>query len=231
EVSFRVYGSCMYHSPLTGNYYFFANSASGKVEQWELFDNGQGQVEGKAVRYFELESRTEGCVADDVFARFYIGEEHVGVWRYGAEPDAGETRTLVDTTKRGGHLTEDVEGLTLYYTTRGDGYLLVSSQGNDTYVAYERGGKNAYVMTFEIVAGNGIDEVTHTDGIDVTNFGLGPAFLQGVFVAQDNKNDGANQNYKLVPWQTIANSTRPPLTIDTVWDPRRVGGSSPRRDD
>ena len=41
------------------------------------------------------------------------------------------------------------------------------------------------------------------DGIDATAASLGPAFPQGVFVAQDGKNEGGNQNFKLVPWQAI----------------------------
>ena len=32
------------------------------------------------------------------------------------------------------------------------------------------------------------------------------------------------QNFKLVPWESIAQSVDPPLTIDTAFDPRMVGG-------
>ena len=67
---------------------------------------------------------------------------------------------------------------------RGGGYLIASSQGSDNFMICQRGGTNAYVATFAIVAGNGIDRVTHTDGIDVSNFGLGSPFEQGIFVAQ-----------------------------------------------
>ncbi len=76
-------------------------------------------------------------------------------------------------------------------------------------------------LTFEIAAGNGIDRVSDTDGIDVINVNLGPDFPLGLFVVQDGHNDDDNQNFKLVPWSVIANSMRPPLTIDTTWDPRR----------
>jgi 3-phytase len=59
------------------------------------------------------------------------------------------------------------------------------------------------VGSFEIEAG-GVDGVQHTDGIDVTTTSLGTAFAGGVFVAQDGRNPGANQNFKLVPWPEIA---------------------------
>jgi 3-phytase len=122
-----------------------------------------------------------------------------------------------------GDLTEaDIEGLAIYYRG-GGGYLLASSQGSDEFVVYERGGTNAYVTTFSVDA-RAVDGVSHTDGIDVTNAALGAAFPDGLFVAQDDRNDGGNQNIKLVPWGNIARAASPALTIDTGWDPRRVGG-------
>jgi 3-phytase len=47
--------------------------------------------------------------------------------------------------------------------------------------------------------------VTGTDGIDATTQGLGAKFPYGVFVAQDtsNTNPSANQNFKLVPFDSI----------------------------
>jgi 3-phytase len=215
-----IYGSCMYHSPSSGTYYAFVNAEDGTVEQWELFGTSGGQVDAVLRRSFDVGTRVEGCVADDQAQTFYIGEEEVGIWKYGAEPNTGDARTLVDSTGVGGHLTSDVEGLTIYYTSNRGGYLIASSQGSDTFVIYQRGGNNAYVATFEIVAGNGIDRVTHTDGIDVSNFGLGSSFEQGVFVAQDGYNESSTNNYKLVRWQDIATAVSPTLTIDTSWNPR-----------
>ncbi|MBF8284011.1 MAG: 3-phytase, partial [Anaerolineales bacterium] len=130
HLDISAYGLCMYHSPISGKYYVFVNSEQGEVEQWELFDDGNGKVDGKKVRAFDVGSPTEGCVADDEFARFYVGEQTVGIWRYGAEPEAGATRTSVDATGPAGHLTADVEGLTLYYASDGSGYLIASSQGS-----------------------------------------------------------------------------------------------------
>ncbi|NJN96388.1 MAG: phytase [Anaerolineales bacterium] len=144
-----------------------------------------------------------------------------------AEPEDGETRTQVDTTGPEGHLTADVEGLALYYAKDGTGYLLASSQGNSRFVVYERGGDNAYVGTFRLVADEEaeVDAVSGTDGIDVTSFPLGDAFPEGVFVAQDNLNitPAENQNFKLASWGAIANAFDPPLTVDTSWDPRLIG--------
>jgi 3-phytase len=216
----EIYGSCMYRSLHTGRYYVFVNSKSGQVEQWELLDLGGGQVGAQLVRSFAVSSTVEGCVADDELGYFYLGEESVGIWKYGAEPNDGPAGTLIAATARSGPLVSNVEGLTIYYASDRTGYLIASSQGSSTFVIYRREGANAYVGTFAIVAGNGIDAVSGTDGIDVTNFGLGSVFPQGVFVAQDGINDVGNQNFKLVPWPAIAQAGGPPLTIDPAWDPR-----------
>ncbi len=198
------YGSCMYRSSLSGKFYYFVNSREGEVEQWELFDDGAGEVAAQRVRAFNVGARPEGCVADDELGYFYLAVEKKGIWKFGAEPDAGEAYTVVDRTGWFGHLVPDVEGLALYDTQNGTGYLVASSQGESKYVIYRREGDNEFVAKFKIVAGNGIDEVTHTDGLEVVNFDFGPAFPEGLLVAQDDKNDKGRQNFKLVSWQAIA---------------------------
>jgi 3-phytase len=63
--------------------------------------------------------------------------------------------------------------LGIYYAGGGAGYLLASSQGSRTFVIDQRQSPNAYVMTVNVGAANGIAAVTGTDGIDVTNVNLG----------------------------------------------------------
>ena len=202
-VDFDVYGSCLYRSQVTGQLYVFLTSKSGEVEQWRLFEVVPGHVGVRKVRHFDVGSQVEACVADDERGYVYIGEEAVGIWRYAAEPTGSMVRHMVDSTGDNGFLTADVEGLTLSYGPEGAGYLIASSQGSDEFVVYRRDGGNEYVATFQIVEGNGIDRVTHADGIDVMVANLGPRFPHGVFVTQDQRNDGEHQNFKLVPWQDI----------------------------
>lgn len=213
----EAYGLCMYHSVRTDEYYVFVNDEDGLVEQWRIFDDGTGQVDAEWVRSFAVGSQTEGCVVDDERGSLYIAEEDVGIWKYAAEPDASATRTLVAAVDEE-QLVADVEGLTIYYAAGGGGYLIASSQGSDSFVVYQRDGDNAYVATFEIAAGETVDKVTNTDGIDVVNLALGDAFPGGLFVAQDS--DGAEdgrQNFKLVSWAVIAEAAG--LTVDTSWEP------------
>ncbi len=200
--TFQVYGTCMYRSPKSGKMYYVATSKTGNVEQWELFDNGSGKVDAKKVRGFKVGGVVEGCVADDELGHLYISEEAVGLWKYNAEPDADTTRKQVDKVA-GGNLVADVEGVTIAYGPNGTGYLIVSSQGNHTFVVYKREGDNGYVKTFRVSPGDGVDGSEETDGIDVFVGNLGPQFPHGLFVAQDGYNDKGNQNFKLVPLERI----------------------------
>jgi 3-phytase len=196
-----VYGMCMYRSAKTGKIYYFGTSKSGEVEQWELFESN-GKVDAKKARNFKLGSVVEGCVADDELGHFYVAEEAVGIWKFGAEPETGSEHTQV--AKVGdGHLFADVEGLAIAYGKDGAGYLIASSQGNHSYVVYRREGNNEFVKKFRVGASEGVDGCEETDGIDVTTANLGPSFPHGVFVVQDGFNDKGNQNFKLVPLQTI----------------------------
>ena len=199
----QAYGACMYHNPKTDKFYCIVTSKRGIAEQFELFDNGKGRVDARSVRRFKVGTQIEGCVADDELGHLYIGEEQVGIWKYQAEPDAKLDRVKVDGVAAEDHLVADVEGLTIAYGKDGKGYLIASSQGDNSYIVYRREGDNAFVKKFRIASGNGIDEVTNTDGIYVTTANLGPVFPRGVFIAQDGVNDKANQNFKLVPWHLI----------------------------
>lgn len=202
----EVYGFCLYHSIANNKYYAFVNGKSGQVEQWELLDAGNNLIEGKLARTFAVNGQPEGCVADDETGLLYLGEEDKGVWRFNAEPGNDNKGFLIDSVGAG-RLIADVEGVTIWYGKQGQGYLLVSSQGNNTFAVYERQGSNKYIGSFAIVDGQWVDGVAETDGIDVTSVNLGARFPKGVFIAQDGFNTDAgnpvNQNFKLVSWASV----------------------------
>jgi myo-inositol-hexaphosphate 3-phosphohydrolase len=53
-----------------------------------------------------------------------------------------------------------------------------------SYVVYTCDANNLHLGTFAI-GGGSVDDTSSTEGTDVTNFPLGPAFPDGVFIAQD----------------------------------------------
>lgn len=208
------YGVCGYHSARTGRFYVFVTGRDGRVEQYELRPAGRGTIGATRVGAFSVESTAEGCVADDELGHFYLAEESAGIWKFAAEPDGrgdgSEGRLVARVGEHG--LAADVEGLALYYAADGRGYLIASSQGNDSYKVYERRGDNRYVLTIDPVGGR-IDDVDHTDGIAVANCPMSANLSRGAFVVQDGHNSSGNQNFKLYGWEDVAGTS---LVVDTV---------------
>ncbi|RYY44826.1 MAG: phytase [Sphingomonadales bacterium] len=206
------YGLCMYRSGKTRKTYVFINQTDGKMRQWELTATPAGKVRAKLVRDLPFASQVEGCVADDDTGMLYVAEEDVGLWREGAEPTGGPSRVSFAKVADNPALKDDMEGVGLVRLPRGRGYLVVSSQGNDSYAVFRRDGNNAYVGSFAIGANAalGIDGVSETDGLDVTSMSAGPGFEGGLMVAQDGRNVSPpeNQNFKLIPWAAIAEALK-----------------------
>lgn len=202
------YGLCMYRHKDDGRTYVFINGDDTRKRQWELVDAGNGRVRAELVRDMTFDSQTEGCVANDETAALYVDEEDVALWRLSAEPGGGDLKEAVDRVDANTAIKDDLEGMGLYDLGDGRGYLVVSSQGNDSYAVYRREGKQEYLGSFSVVADpiRGIDGISETDGLDVTSRNLGPGFEYGAMIAQDGRNvmPVENQNYKYVPWETIA---------------------------
>lgn len=204
------YGLCMYRSPRNGDTYVFVNGDDTVKKQWRLVDAGARRVRTELVRELAFESQTEGCVADDAAGVLFVGEEDVALWALSAEPDGGDAMTAVDRIESNPALADDIEGMALYDLGDGRGYIIVSSQGNDSYAVYRREGDRAYLGSFVVAADpvRGIDGISETDGLDVSSRNLGPGYEHGAMVAQDGRNvlPAENQNYKIVPWKTIADA-------------------------
>ena len=200
----EVYGLGMYKSATTNKFYVFVVSKRGGVEQWELFEN-DSKVDAKIVRNIVLGSQGEGIVADDYHAKVYIGEENKALWKFDAEPNAANKRVQVISTDDY-NMKDDFEGVTLYDAGNGKGYIILSSQGNNSYAVFDRI-TNQYQGSFSLKNGTTIDGTNDTDGIDVTSFSFGNKYLNGFFIAQDGANtngvDSLNQNFKIVNWSKI----------------------------
>lgn len=206
------YGLCMYRSKRDGGTYVFINGDDTRKRQWRLLATDGGKVRTQLVRDLSFDSQTEGCVADDESGALYVNEEDVALWRLSAEPDGGDQKIAVDRVDGNPAVKDDLEGMGLYDLGNGRGYIVVSSQGNDTYAVYRREGKQEYLGSFAVVADpvSGIDGISETDGLEVTSRNLGPGFEHGAMIAQDGRNvmPVENQNYKYVSWADIARALK-----------------------
>lgn len=205
----EIYGFCLYQNA-SGVTYAIPNAKSGEFQQIELTvvadqKNQNTHIwQGKKVRSFFVKSQPEGCVADDKNQRLFVGEEDEAVWTIGAEPDAGTQVELV--LRAGDVLVADVEGMGIYQG-KNKNYLVVSSQGNNSYVILDATApyKTRGVIRVDLDAERGIDGVSETDGLEVTHANLGGAFGEGMLVVQDGHKvmPEAPQNFKYVSWEKI----------------------------
>lgn len=202
----EAYGLCMGYNPKDATFYVYVNDKNGRIEQWEITPAPNGLAKGELVRLLTVPTQPEGCVVDDETGHIFVGEEMRGIWKFGAWPGGDLRGMLIDTVmKKGGPLTADVEGLSLYKKANGAGYLVASSQGSNTYALYDRQAPHAFVGTFSVVDGEFIDGTSETDGLDVTSVALGEKYPQGIVVVQDghNKTRRTTQNFKIISWEDI----------------------------
>jgi len=199
----EVYGICLFQ-PRSGGLEVVVNDKSGVFRQFRIGYAGQ-LWSGTLAREFRVDSQPEGCVADDRNERLFIGEEKRGVWTLSARADQPAARQLV--LGVGKDLRADVEGMAIYHG-HGAAYLIVSSQGDSSYVVLDAQAPYAvrgrFKVGFNVEAG--IDGTADTDGLDVTSRNLGGMFGQGMLVIQDGYKrmpDGP-QNFKYVSWADVA---------------------------
>ncbi|WP_221799708.1 phytase [Oceanobacter mangrovi] len=197
-----VYGLCMYKNQ-AGDIFTIINSEDGHFEQYQITDSANGW-QGKLVRQFAVATQPEGCAADDRNQRLFLGEENRAVWTLDAEPDASTAMTEVAGV--GDVLVADIEGMDIYQTADAN-YLVVSSQGNDSYAVYSADAPYQYLGRFRVGmnADKGIDGASETDGLTVTSANLGADYPQGMLVVQDGRNlmPEQSQNFKYVDWRSI----------------------------
>lgn len=215
----EVYGLCLFKN--TDGIQAFINDKDGRYQQWGFDFASSGhpeqefeqsvsalRIRGTLLREFRVTSQPEGCAADDENERLFVGVEAEGVFTLDAnarEPAVLAQLAAVD----GANLAADVEGMDVF--TVGDaGYLVVSSQGNNTFALFDRHAPYSYAGSFALTddAVLNIDGVSDTDGITASSQIRTPQFPEGLIVVQDGANTmpSAPQNFKLVSWQVIADA-------------------------
>ena len=191
----------------------------------------------------------EGLSVDQRNGVLYAAQEDVGLWRmplpfasgdpelidrvkdfgvHDAYDPATEECTPVDpeATGFGGDVLEaDAEGVDLYYGPGATGFVIVSSQGDDTYAVYRTQGSNRLVGTFRI-DGEGVDPVNGSDGLAVTNRVVGE-YREGLLVTHDEPETGAGlnperdaTNFSYVSWGDVAEQLGLRVSTAAGNDPR-----------
>lgn len=197
----------------------------------------------------------EGMVADTENNALFLAQEDVGIWKINLSDAANSqdwqliskvndygvpySRTWSDAEDEyicqldknkdkdygNDHLIADAEGLTLYDGGEGKGYLLASSQGDNTIAMFNRSAPYEYITSFTVGDGE-VDGVDETDGMMVVNANFGKEFSQGVLIMQDGDNQppkntpakpGVHRestNFKYVSWENVATALNLPVNTN-----------------
>ena len=192
-----VTASCFYRSPETQSLYLFALSQKGIAHQLQLVERNS-RLRARRVRSFPLPFGAAACAADDELGTVYIAAGN-SLYKYDAEPDT-QAAVLTRVTS---NTNTSIQGFTIYRASDQTGYLL-ASLGSNEILAFQREGEHQLVNTLNL----GDDQNLRIAGIDVVNTPLGEELPLGAVLAQDGN------RLRVYPWDQLANSVYPPLTID-----------------
>ncbi|MFF5262207.1 phytase [Actinomadura viridis] len=185
----------------------------------------------------------EGVAVDQASGVLYAAQEDVGLWRLPLPLGSGAPKLIDRVRDFGIHdvydgeteecrpadpdakgyggdlLTADAEGVDIYYGRGSSGYVLVSSQGDDTFAVYERQGANRALGSFRVKGAGGADDINGSDGLAVTNRPVGD-FRKGLFITHDEPETGPGvdgdrdaTNFSYVSWGDVARAMS--LDVDT----------------
>lgn len=202
-----IYGSTMMRDPETGRVFAAVNYKSGDVIQWEITSES-GVLSMEFVRHLSVPSQPEGMVSDDRAGYLYIGEEDAAIWRFPAWPEKGDSGETIATIPSSCFPRDDIEGLSIYDGPDGH-YLIASSQGIHRAAIFDLSQpKSPCIGLVGIEAGQIVDGVTETDGLDVTAAPLGDMYPKGMLVMMDDQNEMFTTGFKFISMADVLEGLR-----------------------
>lgn len=194
------YGICIGAPDANNSVTIYSAPKEGIIYRTRLDFTAAG-MEDMSERVASVSSQPEGCIVDPRTSTLYIGEEAAGIWAFdlkSADMDAGK-RLVARVDNR--MLVADVEGLAIFPQGQDGGMLVASSQGDNSYAVYKLP-EMIPMGRFRISAAT-FGSTEETDGIELASGSFGALYPDGLFVAQDGRNEPQAQNFKLVSWAEV----------------------------
>lgn len=207
-------GLAIYKRPADGAVFVIVSpktgGASNYLWQYRLTLDAQNRLIATFVRRFGSFSRTgpenrdtgeiEALTVDDEMGYVYYSDERYGIRKYDANPDADAAADELAAFGKDGY-QGDREGLAIYPTGPGQGFILSSDQvpGASRVHIYRREGSPANKHQHDEVKSI-LTASDATDGIDATSRPL-PNFARGLLVMMNSK----GRNFLLYSMESLLN--------------------------
>ncbi|OEK05022.1 phytase [Roseivirga misakiensis] len=185
-------GIALYKRPSDNAVFVIMGRKTGPTDgtylwQYKLGLNDMGDVTATLVRKFGKYSgikEIEAIAVDHELGYIYYSDEGVGVRKYYADPEKGnEELALFATTG----FRDDHEGISIYDTGNGSGFILVSDQQANAFHVFKREGSVGDKHQHELVKVVKVS-TRESDGSEISNVAFNDTFKKGIFVAMsDNK--------------------------------------------
>lgn len=178
----------------------FGAPREGYLHQYRLVDDGTGTLRGVFTRAFGSwsgQKEIEALAVDQALGFLYASDESFGVRKYLADPaaeDAEDELTVLGATG----FARDHEGISVYPTGPGTGYVIVSNQQADTFRIFPREGTTTGGPHDQPLVASVRLSTDESDGHDVTAAEL-PGFPGGLFVAMST-----DRTFQFYAWDDIA---------------------------
>ena len=172
--------------------------SDGYLWQYRLDGNPDGTIGATIVRSFGTysgEKEIEAIAVDDEYGYVYYSDEGVGIRKYHADPDqTNEELALFATTD----IADDHEGISIYKTDMGTGYIILSDQQANKFHFFSREGNKQNPHDHQLI--KVINAACNfSDGSEVTNASLGSLFPKGLFVAMSD-----DKTFHFYDWEDLA---------------------------
>lgn len=182
--------------------YAFVGRKSGPEDnyiwQYQLEGDSLGNIKAHKVREFGRYSgqkEIEAIAVDDELGYVYYSDEGVGVRKYHADVDKGNEELALFATEG---FSRDHEGISIYPTDVGTGYIIVSDQQANKFHLFAREGVKNNPHEHQLVK-SVLLSTSQSDGSEVTNASLGTKFPKGLFVAMSD-----DKTFQYYNWEDIA---------------------------
>lgn len=184
-------GIALYQRPSDGTTYVIMGRKNGPTEgylwQYELKSDSAGTLSPELVRKFGAfsgQKEIESIAVDHELGYVYYSDEGVGVRKYYADPARGNEELALFGTDG---FRDDHEGISIYSTGGGNGFILVSDQQANRFRIFPREGRAGNPHQHDLITSVKVS-TNESDGSEITNVPLNSTYSKGIFVAMsDNR--------------------------------------------